>query len=187
MKRNFILISCLLFTLAVVAQEEEKEKGIDKNKIFVGGNFGFGLGTGVASVNLSPQVGYYFSNWFAAGAGVNGIYRSYKERGLNDAVLYKENYGVAGLNIFGRLFPVSFLFVDLQPELNYVWGKQENFYPPAEYKVNKTVPALLGGAGVLIPSGRGGLMIRMQHDLLQKDYSPYGNKPFLSFGYVMGL
>ncbi len=117
----------LLFgTLAVQAQREPEEeapveKGFQKENLFFGGNFGLSFGD-YTLVNVSPQVGYRFNRYLAAGAGVNFLYSSYKRR-YNVGADYKENYGNAGLNIFGRVYPIEYLLLQLQPEANYVWGK----------------------------------------------------------------
>lgn len=187
MKTLIFFFVCLFSAMQLIAQENEENRGLAKDRMFIGGNLGFGLGSQVSSVNITPQVGYYFTDWFAAGAGLNAIFRSYKEKSFGDEVIYKENYGVAGLNFFARVFPVDFLFIEIQPEANQVWIKQKNYDPPLERKLSKTVPSLLGGAGVIIPSGKGGLMIKMQYDLLQHDFNPYGKKAFFAFGYVVGL
>ncbi|WEK36226.1 MAG: hypothetical protein P0Y53_01830 [Candidatus Pseudobacter hemicellulosilyticus] len=190
MKRS-LLIACLLMiaTVAVQAQEEEpREGGFDKSRLFFGGNFGFGIGGSTTQITVSPQVGYRFNQWLAAGAGVNFSYFSYKYNWSGSAA-YKENYGVAGLNIFGRVYPIEFAFLQLQPELNYVWGKIkfEQDGQPDIKRDPKFVPSLLGGVGAAIPAGRGSFIVMVQYDLLQNTNTPYGSKAFFNFGYNIGL
>ena len=180
MMRKIIFASVLaLVALTVKAQDEEepKEKGFKKENLFFGGNFGLSFGS-YTLINVSPQVGYRFNRYLAAGTGINFIYSSSKFFG------YRENYGVAGLNIFGRVYPIEQAFIQLQPEANYTWGKQK-FDGGTEVKLDgKIVPSVLAGAGVAIPIGqRGAMLVMVQYDILQQDRSPYGSNAFVSIGF----
>ncbi len=177
-----------LFQLSASAQDQEDEssRGFDKSKLFFGGTFGLGFGSNQTLVNVSPQVGYRFNRTLAAGAGVNFIYSSYRYRW--SVPEYKENYGVAGLNVFGRIYPIDYLFLQLQPEANYSWGKFKFYDDREDQKLpGKIVPSLLGGAGAAIPAGNGAFLIMVQYDLLQNERSPYGNRAFYNFGYNFGF
>jgi hypothetical protein len=181
LKKTFLLLVLAATALTVQAQDEEEqepvEKGFKKENLFFGGNFGLSFGN-YTLINVSPQVGYRFSRYFSAGTGVNFIYTSSKFFG------YRENYGVAGLNVFGRAYPIQQIFVQLQPEANYTWGKQK-YDNQTEFKLDgKVVPSLLAGAGVAIPVGqRGAMLVMVQYDVLQQARSPYGNNPFVSIGF----
>ncbi|MEP7256841.1 MAG: hypothetical protein ABI687_00590 [Flavitalea sp.] len=172
------------------SQEPEPVKGFDRNKLFIGGNFGLNFGSSTL-VNLSPQIGYRFNRYFAAGVGINGQYSSFRTSVFNDgSTARRESYGVAGLNVFGRVYPIEQVFLQLQPEANYTWGKIKDYTtsPASEGKLpGKMVPSLLAGAGGVIPAGRGGFIILAQYDLLQNNRTPYGDKVFFSFGYNFGL
>lgn len=182
---NRKLIMCLLISalaLSAYAQDEEEEpkKGFDKEKLFFGGNLGLGFGSHQTYINVSPQAGYRFNDYLAAGAGINFIYSSYKY----DWLSLRQNLGVAGLNIFGRVYPVQFILVQVQPELNYVWGK-EKYDNGTEFKLDsRFVPSLLVGGGAAIPmGGRGAMIVMLQYDLLQRPLNPYGENAFLTIGY----
>lgn len=161
-------------------QEQPEKKGFDKSKLFFGGNFGLGLGSRSTSVIVSPQAGYRFNDHFAAGAGVNLNYYSFK-----DFTDIRTSYGYTGLNVFGRIYPVSYLLVQAQPEMNYSWGSVK--YPdnhPVDKLKGQFVPSLLLGGGAVIPTGgNGALLLMIQYDVLQESRSPYGNKAFFSMGY----
>ena len=183
--KMLLMLTILVTTFSLSSQaqdEEESSRGFDKSKLFVGGSFGAGFGSSSTLVNVSPQVGYRFNDYLAAGAGVNFIYSSYKYFG------YKANYGVTGLNVFGRFYPFQYAFLQAQPELNYTWGKYK-YDDGTEQKLDgKFVPSLLGGVGAAIPSGgRGAFLIMVQYDLLQNERTPYGNKAFFNFGYNIGF
>jgi hypothetical protein len=189
--KKLLITACLFAFLGSVAfaQDEEPErKGFDRDKLFFGGNFGLAFGSASTLVNVSPQVGYRFNRYFAAGAGVNFIYSSYKYSYTGASYDYQEQYGVTGLNVFGRFYPIDFLFVQAQPEANYVWGKYHFYNGEPDVKMDsKIVPSVLGGVGGAIPMGRGAFIIMVQYDLLQQTMSPYGNKAFFNFGYNIGL
>lgn len=186
-----MLTSLFVISTCVIAQDETEEieqgeSGFDRSKMFIGGNFGLGFGTYNFNLSLSPQVGYRFNDLFAAGAGINFQYSS-----LKDFPLYgwKEKYTLAGVNIFGRVYPIRQIVLQVQPELNYSWGKIEDPGPPAKtYKDGKLVPsALVGAGGVLGGNGSGEMLIMAQYDLLQNERSPYGKNIFFSFGYFFNL
>ena len=190
MKIKYLLAVCFFsaVSFSLLAQdEEEPKKGFDKDKLFIGGNFGLSFGD-FTLINISPQVGYRFNNFLAAGLGVNGIYSSARSRYINGQTASRENYGVVGLNIFGRVYPIQYAFLQLQPELNYTWGKLKEYDPDAVYTLDgKIVPSLLAGAGAAIPAGRGAFIIMAQYDVLQNNRTPYGEKVFFSFGFNFGL
>ncbi len=170
-------------------EDQTTSKGFDKSRLFFGGNFGLSFGSDYTLVNISPQIGYHFSPYFAAGTGINFIYSSekYYDSYGNDAFRY--NYGVVGLNVFGRVYPIRQLFFQVQPELNYTWGTINYYNPSEKDKLDPAfVPSLLGGVGGAIPAGgNGAFLIMLQYDLLQQSRSPYGNHAFFSFGYNIGF
>jgi len=195
MKKTILFSLFLCAAFISNAQDErsepDEEKGFKKENVFVGGNFGLTFGD-YTLINLSPQVGYRFSKWFAAGVGINGQYVGYKDRAFNGDVYRKVSQGVAGLNVFGRVFPINNfgLFLQAQPEANYLFGK-ETYYQPSkeEYKLDATIaPSFLLGGGIILGSGgRGGTMISVMYDVLQHEDSPYSNRPIYNFGFVVNL
>lgn len=188
--KKYIAVSLLLVTVfaktATAQDEEEKteKQGFDKSKLFFGGNFGLSFGTNTY-VNLSPQVGYRFNQYLAAGAGVNFNYLSVKYYNY-DGSTYKERIGYTGLNVFGRFYPIPYLLVQAQPELNYSWGSRKYSDGGGSDKLpGQFVPSLLIGGGGAIPTGghNGALIIMAQYDVIQNTRSPYGNKVFFTIGY----
>ncbi len=194
MKKAFVLIGVLLsITIASFGQEEkeegeEKVKGFQKDRLFVGGNFGLSFGN-YTFINVSPQIGYRFNKFLAAGTGVNLQYVSIKQNYSNGGLYSKTSQGVAGLNIFGRVYPIQQFMLQVQPEANYVFGKQRNYFADRidEIKVKEIVPSLLLGGGLVLPSGRGAFIASLFYDVLQQEGSPYGNRPILNFTYNIGL
>lgn len=190
MKKLLLLFAFVGCLTSLKAQEIEDTgvKGFDKNKLFVGGNFALSFGN-VTIVNISPQLGYRFNRFLAAGVGINAQYSAFKTEYANGATYSRESYGVGGINIFGRFYPIPYLFIQAQPEMNHVWVKTKYYdtNPATEFKVRRFVPSLLGGVGGAIPAGRGYFIVMAQYDVLQQAYTPYGSKAFFSFGYNLGF
>ncbi len=153
--------------------------GFDKSRLFFGGNFGASFGN-ASIINVSPQVGYRFTDYVAAGAGVNFIHYGYKD----DFEKFSQTY--AGLNVFGRVYPIRQFFFQAQPELNYMWGnfKYYDGNQAGASKVSQFVPSFLLGGGAAIPAGPGAITITVLYDVLQNVYSPYYRQAVYGFGYV---
>jgi hypothetical protein len=184
----------LLASLQLAAQEtesekEEKPKGFQKEALFVGGNFGLAFGN-YTLINISPQLGYRFNDYLAAGFGINGQYVGDRLKDFSGRTVYKSSRGVIGLNTFGRVYPFRFLMLQVQPEVNYLFGK-DTYYtgsPTGTFKMDAMIePSLLLGAGAVLQQGRGALIISAMYDVLERDYSPYGRKPVYNIGYNIGL
>jgi hypothetical protein len=192
MKKAFVfLFSILLAGTTLWAQDEADapKKGFQREKLFAGGYFGLSFGDYTA-INITPTLGYRFSKYFAAGMGLNGQYVSLKERDYNtNDLYYKQEQVVIGLNAFGRVYPFSHLMLQVQPEANYLFGKQIYYGPPKEeYKLDAVIaPSLLVGAGAVLPTGRSEMIISIFYDVLGDKNSPYGNQPIYNFGYTFGF
>lgn len=181
--KRLLLSFTLLLSISAFAQEGDANNGgMDPSRIFFGGNFGLTFGN-FTFINVSPQVGYRISPKFAAGGGVNFIYQSNKVN--YGSYQQKSTYAYTGLNIFGRVNPYRFLLANVQPELNYVWGKTTQSPGDLEFRQKgKFVPSVLVGAGVAIPAGQRSTMVAMlQYDVVQDVLSPYGRSAFFTFGF----
>jgi len=190
MKRISLIfaLSAILFN-AATAQDDGSKKGFDKSRLFIGGTFGLGFSSYSTAINISPQVGYRFSQLFAAGVGINYAYYNYKYYyyGSND-VSQRSIYSYAGMSIFGRIYPIPQFFIHAQPEVNYIWGKEKYYNPDVEYKVNNQfVPSLLLGGGAAIPAGKGAFTISVLYDVLQNKYSPYYRQAVYGLGFNIGF
>lgn len=193
MKNLLLLLLCLGIASYSFSQYEsrpanEGSTGFDKSKLFFGGNFGLSFSSDQTLINIGPQVGYRLNRYFAVGTGVNFIYSSQKYYDIYGNYAFRDNLGYAGLNVFGRVYPIDFLFLQAQPELNYSWGKEKYANGSPAYSLpGKFVPSLLLGGGVAIPAGRGAFVIMGEYDVVQDPRSPYGNNIFFNFGYNVGF
>lgn len=194
MKKLCIAALALILVQAASAQEEgEEKKGFRKENLFIGGNFGLTIGD-YTLINISPQIGYRFNKYLAGGVGINAQYASEKQRAYNGDVVYKDSRGIMGLNVFGRVYPLQYLMLQVQPEANYIFGKQK-YYDSGQTLTTdvdaEIVPSLLIGGGAVIPSERSSLIIAVFWDALydpnKANSSPYGKRPFLTIGYNINL
>jgi hypothetical protein len=195
MKKIFFALLAITVTSAAFAQPEyerpshrqddetEQQNGFKKQNLFLGGNFGLGVGS-YTNINISPQIGYHLSPMFDAGVGINFQYISQKTYDYNGNDFSKITQFVTGGNIFGRFYPFPQGFIQVQPEYNVVSYK-ETFYNGSYEpdKFSKGVPSLLVGAGARL----NGLLIGVFYDAAQDVNSPYGGHAFLSFGYNIPL
>jgi hypothetical protein len=177
-----LLILGMVLAKFTIAQDSGA-KGFDKSKLFVGGGLGLAFGT-YTIVNVSPLIGYHFSELFAAGVGINYSYYGYNDGYWN----YKQSY--AGMSVFGRIYPVRQFFIQVQPQENYMWYTQSgigSYQNQPTIKINQFVPSLLLGAGAAIPAGNGAITISVMYDVLQNIYSPYYRQAVYGFGYNVGF
>jgi len=180
-------ILSLIIILAAFAQcataQDSDGKGFDKSKLFVGGNLGLAFGT-YTIVNVSPLVGYHFTDVLAGGVGLNYSYYGY------DDGFYTSKQSYVGMSLFGRVYPIPQLFIQVQPELNYMWASQvpDGGQNLPQLKTNQFVPSLLMGGGAAIPTGaNGAITISVMYDVLQNVWSPYYHQAVYGFGYTMGF
>jgi hypothetical protein len=91
MKNTLLGILFLTISIPSLAQDEEpaEPKGFQKEKLFVGGNFGLTFGNSYTLINISPQIGYRFNRFLAAGLGINGLYISEKHITSQDKNIVK--------------------------------------------------------------------------------------------------
>lgn len=188
LKRIALVVVVVFSSLFSFSQDSVAHKAFRKENFFVGGNFGLSIGQ-YTLINVSPQLGYRFNKFVAAGLGVNLLYVSDKEKDLYGNDYRKVVQGVTGLNLFGRVYPFHFLMLQVQPEANYIFGKQIFYQPTRQsYSLDASiVPSLLVGGGFVMPSERASLIISLMYDVLQDVNSPYGNKPVVNVGYNFNL
>ena len=106
----------------------------------------------------------------------------------SNSIYERDIYSYAGFNVFGRVYPIPYLFIHAQPELNYIWGKRKFYDGTPDNKIpSQFVPSLLMGVGAAIPAGQGAITISILYDVLQNNLSPYYRQPLYGFGFNIGL
>ncbi|MCL2597302.1 MAG: hypothetical protein FWD66_06540 [Paludibacter sp.] len=142
----------------------------DKSKITFGGALGASFGNNYTSVLIAPQIGYNFTKYFNAGFGLQYAYYGEKSGSVSNSMNY------FGMNVYGRATIANYFMVLMQPEVNRVWWSNKN----SGNNGTEFVPALLVGAGVRISN----VFMMLEYDVVQNEYSPYGQTIFYAVGVV---
>lgn len=147
------------------AQREISEDASFSDRLYFGGGFGFSSSGNATLLNVSPTVGYMFTNDLSGGIGIIYQYVNYKSIDLKT-----NNYG-------GRLFGRY----NITPQLfGYTEYEAMNYEFPTisgnEYTTRRELsPSLFVGAGYFQPFGaRGGVSLMLLYNVIYKENnSPY--------------
>lgn len=140
-----------------------------------GGSIGFNTNDRYTHVNIAPQIGYAITNGITVGGGVSYTYYDNKKYD------YTENY--FGMHLYARAYPIRYITLYAQPELQRRWGKDRQGKSESEL-----IGCFLLGGGFVIPTGpNGGMSITFYYDVIQDNHSPYGNHIGYSIGYTIRL
>jgi hypothetical protein len=158
MKKNIVIIVALIVGLQLVSSQTKKSS-FDSSKITIGGAFGGGFGNNYSALTIAPQVGYRFTEDFNAGLGIGYYYSSLKNE-------YSAHF--LGLNAYARYYLLSYIVLQVQPELNRAWY---SVYAANGEKISDTyfVPSVLLGAGLRY----GNFHAMLQYDVVRNAHSPY--------------
>ena len=146
----------------------------DISKLSIGGNFGLQFGHPTI-INISPQVGYDFSKYYSLGAGLGYTY--YKDDYYDGAREYDYKSSYMTFNLYGRLYPIETLVINVQPEISRMWRTVD--YYDGSRSDSEFVPSLLVGGGFRYY----GMIAMIQYDVLQNKNSPYGDGIVYTVGY----
>lgn len=193
MKKIFLVLFLTAFSMAIFAQEsessEEKVGGFQKEKLFTGGDLTLSFYTGGTTLGVSPYFGYSLTKWLDAAVNLNFVYQGQKDPYGNK---YRQtNFGPGA---FVRIFPIDFLYAQVQYEHNFISSK----YIPqggSSYKYKTDVNSLLLGAGYSSGRREGSntyFYLSVMFDVLQLPNSPYVDSygrliPVIRAGYNIGL
>lgn len=192
MKRLLIVMMLLAGIQGASAQyyrTDTASKGFDRSRVIIGGSLGFAFGD-YSFGNLSPLIGYRFSNLFAAGVNINLQFAGQKYRDLDGRLMERDNYTIFGGGIFGRFYPFEQFFIHAQPEYNRITNKYTSYYDDnrQSVKTRYSAPSLLLGGGYAQPvGGSSAITLMILYDVLQDRNSPYMNRPIISGGVNIGL
>ncbi len=145
------------------------------DKVYVGGNLGFQFGT-VTFAEVSPLVGYNFTEKLSGGIGLTYQYYSYKDPS------YQLTTNVYGARAFGRYFFTDYLFGHV--EFEHLNLDAFDFYP-ARRRVD--VESFFAGGGYFQRiAGNSGLYVMLLYNFTETLYTPYTN-PVIRIGINIGL
>lgn len=178
------LVFCLLSFFSLAQEEGIEEKNIRRNdsdgalwdKITVGGNFGLQFGT-VTYIDISPMIGYRFTDKLTAGPGFT--YRYLKVRGFEGSSIY-------GGSAFARYLIGSQFFAQTQYE-----SLNTQYYPVSangDVSIRRDwVSGFFVGGGLYQPLGRrGAILLSAMYNLLHDNVrSPYNSPWVLNVGFTL--
>lgn len=189
MKQKYfiVLFVSICFTQGLFAQVDEnnepqyRQSGGDENfwdDIYVGGSFWMQFGT-VTFINVSPLVGYRFTDKFSAGPGI--VYQYMKDK------RYSPDYET---NVYGgRLFARHTIFEQFFAQAQYENLNTDVLYvTQSDYRlVREWVPGFFLGGGIYQPLGRrGAIVISGMYNLLHDDEkSPYPSPWLFNVGFTL--
>lgn len=175
------------FNNQTFSPRDSSARGLDRSRLFVGGNLGLSFGD-FTYINVSPLIGYRFSELFAGGVQLNTQYESVKYYDGSNRTIRKDRYTMIGAGVFGRVYPIPQLFVHVQPEENFLVGKRKFYDGTPEAKYRTHVTSMLAGLGYAAPMGATSeFTVMVLYDILQEPDSPYGNQPIFRAGVNLGL
>ena len=145
----------------------------DRSKLRLGANLGLSVSRNYTNLGFGPQVGYQFNNYFMAGAGL----KYYYTRACTQDYVVKNN--LLGANLFGYFYPVRFIALFVQPEINYTRSTLTYEYEVGEEPLitKGFVPSVVAGAGLRL----GYTHLTINYDLVQHARSPHPT------GFYMGI
>jgi len=173
-----LLLAVFSFS-ALQAQEDDyrplKKGGIPWERLYTGGNVGGALSEFTAFAELSPLLGYRFTDAFSLGAGFTFQYFNYK--------YYDSKNFFYGPRIFARYQLFRFLFAYSEYEhliLKYYSAQQPN-------GEKATSPNLYIGGGLSSGFENGtGSFVMVLYNLNDNLNNPFSN-PSFRFGFTIGL
>lgn len=171
----------LVLLISASANAQNGNKGFDPDKLFTGGGLGLQLGT-VTLIDISPHIGYFFTDNIALGVGGTYQYYRIKSRYLD----YKTD--IWGARVFGRYYVIESAFAHLEYEyLNYEAALVDPFgyYTGSTERVGVD-NVLIGGGYRQNIGGNSWINLLVLWNVNQTAYTLYEN-PIIRMGVDVGL
>lgn len=173
-----LVILAMFFALNSLAQDSSmirknppKERFIDR--FFTGGNLGAQFGT-VTFFDVSPLIGYKFTDKIIGGIGATYQYYHYKDR------YYDFETNVYGGRVFGRYLFTDYLFGHAE----YEYLNLEAFdFKPRRVDVESI---LVGGGYIQKLGGNASIVAMILYNFTESVYTPYSN-PIIRVGFNIGF
>lgn len=172
--RSFFLIVSIVLHVQLFAQQNDadEQKGkFRQDNIFLGSGLNLGIANRSFNLGLNPEIGYSLTRWLDAGVSLNINYFSQNASEFSNIRFRNFNYGGG---TFLRIWPVSFLHLQVQPEYNWISSNQKNVLTgqTGSYKYNAGSLLLGVGYGTRM-IGSHYSYITLMIDVLQNINSPY--------------
>jgi hypothetical protein len=172
--RKYCLITLFFLAFVGVSAQtsvDEDGRGMKKQNMFFGANLNLGFANRSFNIGVNPEFGYSLTRWLDAGIAANFNYFSQNATDFSSIRFRNINYGAG---VFTRIWPVNFLFLQVQPEYNWINSAQRNVVTQQAFKYKYSAESLLVGIGYgsrLIGSSYTYFTLMM--DVLQNPNSPY--------------
>ncbi len=163
-----LLCICNITTLAQYTKEDAKSDNKNslsdvpfKDRLFTGGNIGFGVSGNALYLDLSPIIGYKITTKLGAGVGLR--------YSLLRDMYYKINYTNYGGSLFARykVIPQAFLHAELE-------GLRAYDYNPLSPGYGERAMAYMGFLGAGYSFGDGvSFSVTVLYDVIDHVNSPY--------------
>ncbi|MGI8950450.1 MAG: hypothetical protein ACR2FN_02585 [Chitinophagaceae bacterium] len=152
---------------------DDGSKGFKKENVFIGGSLSVGFASDIFSVGGNPEIGYSIAQWLDAGIAINLNYSSERADPYYNYNVRTRSFNYGG-GIFIRAYPVRFLFLELQPEENWIHQTQKDFNSGLQGSITVNSTSLIGGIGYTQRIvGQASFYTLIGIDLLNNIYSPY--------------
>jgi hypothetical protein len=171
---KYFLFLFISFTL-LTAGFSQGDNGSFRDRVFVGGGLGGGLSSYYTWVEVSPMVGYMFTDRLAGGIGLR--YQYYKDNRTNFSS------SIIGPYAYARFQFVNFAFA--YAEYEHLFLKYKDPLAP-ESVTNIDVPGFLIGGGLTSGFGRSMVYMLILYNVLESPYTPYSN-PVFRMGVSVGI
>ena len=157
------------------SDEEVNTNGFRKQNLFIGGSLNLGYSGYDFNVGGAPELGYSLTKWLDAGVLLNLNYTSERAdpSGYYNQNLRQRSF-TYGTGAFARLYPIRFLFFQVEPEYNWT-NYSYKFMPsgPSGSQLQQASSLLLGvGYGQRI-IGQTNFYLALMFDALSNTGSPY--------------
>lgn len=141
----------------VFAQEKPVEEKRDwKLNLFTGGTVSLGFFNNTFLIGANPVIGYSLTNWADAGVQINYTYNAVRSYDYNGVIRSRLRETIFGGGPFLRLYPVRFLFAQVQLEHNFIRQKNIPLNGPTDIWKRDVGSVLIGGGYTSGRFGRGG-------------------------------
>lgn len=174
MKNLKLLIACMVLCIGSFAQQNEgdEQKGkFKKENIFMGTSLNLGLANHSFNAGINPEIGYSITKWLDGGIALNINYFSQSASDYSNNRYRNFNFGGGP---FLRVWPLSFLHLQLQPEYNWISSNvkdvQTNISGTNHYSTGSLLVGIGYGTHVI---GSTYSFVTLMIDVLQNYNSPY--------------
>ncbi|MBI5542182.1 MAG: hypothetical protein HY951_19145 [Bacteroidia bacterium] len=146
---------------------DNKKSGFDKKRLFYGGGLGLQFGDRTL-IDLSPKIGYRFTEKFSMGVGFTYVNYAYNKSPKFSTTMY-------GGNLFASYLVIENAFIYAEYELLSLESKYFSPFPTPE-KDRLNIASILVGGGYKYQIGaRSYLNMLVLWNLNQTEYSIYNN------------